>query len=259
MRDLHRGHEREERDKKRAKEEVARLNRLISPGTTSEGAVVSGGGPGNGFSAPWRRAAAAPTGTLRQATPADREQQLAQLAEMGVAVPEDFRKEMAMAGEWQTLSETPLDEVTGERMKKKEGDVKPEGLNVGVRKRRFLEDQAEEDAEVRRNVWGSTTKLYSGPSGGEQEEEDLNVLLGKTMMAMSAGAEKKFQNQPPYDHHPPAAALEEPPSIIKKEHSDSDETNPNFHHLESAHANPSAKLEGGSPPFMFKKRKAKAK
>lgn len=181
---------------------------------------------------------------------------------MGVAVPEDFRKEVAMAGEWQTLSETPLDEVTGERLKNEEGKVKPEGLNVGVRKRKFLEDEAEEEAEVRRNVWGSTTKSYPGLGGGEQGEEDLNTLLGKAKMGLSTAAEKKFQNQTPYDLPPPAAAVSEKqtPSAIKKEPSDSDEITPNLHHLESAHANPAIiKVEGGPPPIMFKKRKAKAK
>ena len=239
------------------------MNRLIPSGTTLEGAAFSGGGgAGSSLGAPWRRAAAAPTGMLRQATAADREQQLAQLAEMGLAVPENFRKEVAMAGEWQTLSETPLNEVTGERMKNEEGDVKPEGLNVGVRKRKFLEDQAEEKAEVRRDVWGSTTKSYPGPRGRDQEEEDLNTLLGKSKMGLSVAAEKKFQNQTPLDHLPPAAAVSEkqPPLIVKKEPSDSGEKTPNPHHLESAHANPAIiKAEGGPPPIMFKKRKAKAK
>lgn len=199
---------------------------------------------------------------MRQAIVTDREQQLAQLAEMGVAVPEDFRKEVAMAGEWQTLSETPLDEVTGKMMKDEEGNVKPEGLNFGVRKRKFLEDQAEEEAEVRRNVWGSTTKSYPRLKGGDQEEEGLNNLLGKTKMGFCAAAEKKFQNQTPNDHLPPAAAISEkqPPSVIKKEPSDSDEATPRLHHLESTHENFAIiKAESGPPPIMFKKRKAKAK
>lgn len=184
---------------------------------------------------------------------------------MGVAVPEHFRKEVAMAGEWQTLSETPLDEVTGERIKKEGGDVKPEGLNVGVRKRKFLQDQAEEEAEVRRNVWGSTTKSYPGPTGGEQGGEDLDVLLGKakTSMSTAAAVEKRLQNQPPYDDHlaPQAPASEEqPPSIIKKEPSDSDDTIPKLRELDSAHTNSTIiKAEGGPPPIIFKKRKAKAK
>lgn len=182
---------------------------------------------------------------------------------MDVAVPEDFRKEVAMAGEWQTLSETPLDEVTGERIKKEEGDVKPEGLNVGVRKRKFLEDQAEEEAEVRRNVWGSMTKSYPAPRSGEQQEEDLDVLLGKAKMGMSIpAAEKKLQNQIPDNNLPPEAAASEerPPSTIKTEPSDSDETIPNLRHLDSAHVKSTIiKAEGGPPPIMFKKRKAKAK
>ena len=119
--------------------------------------VVSGSGP-KGGSAPWERRPGIPppsVGGNQQATPADRKRQLAQLAEMGVAVPEDFRREMAMAGDWQTTSERLV--YDNDFVKKEDGDdVKADGLNIGVRKRKFegLEEEAEAgETVVRMMTW----------------------------------------------------------------------------------------------------------
>ena len=163
LRDLHKGHEREEREKQRAKDEVDRLNGVVS---------------GSGSKAPpWERKSAIPAASAsRQATPADRKKQLAQLAELGVAVPDDFRKEMAMVGDWQTTSERLIYDT----VKKQEdgGDVKPEGLNIGVRKRKFEGQEEEEEAGemVVRRGWGSTVRAYPG----EHDDEDLDALLMTT-------------------------------------------------------------------------------
>ena len=166
LRDLHKDHEREERDKQRAKDEVDRLNGVV-PGTGSKSI-------GN----PWDRKPAipAPSG-LKQATPTDRKKQLAQLAELGVAVPEDFRKEMAMAGDWQAVSQTPVYPT----LKKEEEseDVKPQGLAMGVKKRKFEGKDEEEAGEfVTRRGWGSTTRTYPGTN--EDVENDLDTLLNNT-------------------------------------------------------------------------------
>ena len=163
LRDLHKGHEREEREKQRAKDEVDRLNGVVS---------------GSGSKAPpWERKSAIPaTSASRQATPADRKKQLAQLAELGVAVPEDFRKEMAMVGDWQTTSERLIYDT----VKKEEdgGDVKPKGLNIGVRKRKFEGQEEEEEAGERvvRRGWGSTVRAYPG----QDYDKDLDALLMTT-------------------------------------------------------------------------------
>ena len=173
LRDLHRGHERDERDKQRAKDEVERLNGMVSGSPTSvvEGSTSEG--------TPWRRKPANPPSSAapsKQATLAERKQQMAQLAAMGVAVPEDFRREMAMAGDWQTLSERP---IYSEGLKKEEDDedVKPSNLNIGVRKRKFEGQEEEEEAgeTVVRRGWGSTTRTYPGAGG-----DDLDTLLEQT-------------------------------------------------------------------------------
>lgn len=144
---------------------------MVSGLTSSDAAAVPG--------PPWRRKPIV-SPSNQNATPAQRKQQIAQLAEMGVAIPEDFRKEMAMAGEWQTLSETPIYEagnINGEME-----DRKPDALNVGVRKRKFEGQEEEEEAgeAVVRRGWGSTTRVYPGLN--QSGEDDLDLLLGKTQM-----------------------------------------------------------------------------
>ena len=171
LRQLYHGQEREEREKQRAKEEVDRLNG-ITPGSKTGGDVSA------------RQSAIPQSGpSSRLATPAERKKQLQQLAEMGVAVPEDFRREMAMAGDWQTTSRRVIYEATPQRdgVKKAEDDedAKSVSLNVGVRKRKH-EGQEEEEEAVEKAVkkgWGSTTRAFPGLSG---EEDDLDALLQST-------------------------------------------------------------------------------
>ncbi|KAI4176563.1 MAG: hypothetical protein LQ346_007853 [Caloplaca aetnensis] len=170
LRDLHRGHEREERDKDRAKNEVDRLNGLVSGTSAAADHAVSQG----------RQIATPPGAGGRDSTPAERKAQLAKLAEMGVAVPEHYRREVAMAGDWQTVAERPL----WTPIKKEEGledfkNFKPDtSLNLGIRKRKFDGQEEEEEAgqTVVRTGWGSTTRQYPGPTG--DGEEDLDALLG---------------------------------------------------------------------------------
>ena len=185
IRDLHRGHEKDEREKQKAKNEVERLNGVVSGASTS----ALGGGE-----APWKRASAIPLSNpgTRQATPAERKAQLAQLAAMGVAVPEDFRREMAMAGDWETVSETPVYDENA----KKEEDTKdakpsvlkngPSQLNIGVRKRKYEGQEEEEEAgeKVMRKGWGSTIRAYPGSNS----DVDLDALLTKTRPSTSVDA-----------------------------------------------------------------------
>ena len=125
-----------------------------------------------------KKTAAAPANnTSRQATPADRKQQLKQLAEMGVAIPDEFRREMAMASDWQTLSERVVysDVKQEEDSKAFKSDV----LTVGVRKRKHEgQEEDEEEGKAARKAWGSATRTY--PGGGGSEGDDLDALLRNT-------------------------------------------------------------------------------
>ena len=108
----------------------------------------------------------------RQATAQERMKQMAQLAEMGVAVPQEFRGDMAMAGEWQTISETILTSNNEDGKESKE-----RSRTSGVQKRKYpgQDDDDEADESARRTVWGSTTKVY--PSS-QPDNTDLDALLG---------------------------------------------------------------------------------
>ncbi|MCJ1461673.1 hypothetical protein MMC07_000270 [Pseudocyphellaria aurata] len=262
LRDLHRGHEREERDKQRAKDEVQRLNGVVSGSVASDPAAAAG--------APWRRKPIVPSsvGTLNQtATPAQRKQQLAQLAEMGVTVPEDFRKELAMAGEWQVLSETPIRE--SETIKAEMDDRKPNMMNVGVRKRKYEGQDGEDEAEERvfRSGWGLTTRVYPGLN--EKGEGDLDLLLGKSQTntrRSKVGVNKTAGESSPQDQkfveqrvasETDQSTLERP--SIKRE--DSGETGTFLSLAPSLalidHNNIKAENTPLEPEVTFKKRKAK--
>lgn len=161
LRDLHRGHEKEQKDKDRAKAEVARLNGVVSGEGSSS---VSVAGPSGTKDGAYTRAPV----HKPQATAVQRKQQLAQLVEMGVAIPDEFRPDMAMAGEWQVTTETIIEE---------DGDKKPDALALGVRKRPIT-DEEEEAQEAKKRRWGSAYKSHP-----EEEEAngDLDVLLGNVI------------------------------------------------------------------------------
>lgn len=154
LRDIHREKERGERVDDRAKNEIERLRGLVSGG--DKAATTT------------KKPAAAPAPSTPAATLAERKQQIAQLAEMGVAIPDEFRKEMAMVGDWTVVSET----VEEDEAKKSAAEAAK--LNVGVRKRKIPEGEVEEEATVVRKGWGSKFKRLP------EDEEDLDTLLAMT-------------------------------------------------------------------------------
>ncbi|KAK0509460.1 hypothetical protein JMJ35_007854 [Cladonia borealis] len=251
LRDLHKGHEREEREKQRAKDEVDRLNGVVS-GTGSK-------------APPWERKSAIPAASAsRQATPADRKKQLAQLAELGVAVPEDFRKEMAMVGDWQTTSER----LIYDNAKKEEdgGDIKPEGLNIGVRKRKFEGQEEEEEAGERvvRRGWGSTVRAYPG----QEDDKDLDALLTNTkILKREGGIEGSVPTEPSSrvggitnDYAQKEASLVAADGqVIKRENSTENVVLPDGTPEKAVAEAPTIKQEddAAATGVVFKKRKAK--
>lgn len=97
------------------------------------------------------------------ATEAQRKAQLQQLVDMGVAIPDEFRGEMALAGEWQ---------VTEERIVEVNGEKKPDAVALGVRKRTVGEED-EEEHEAKKRRWGSTYKSHPEAV----DDGDLDALL----------------------------------------------------------------------------------
>ncbi|PWY80591.1 hypothetical protein BO70DRAFT_406580 [Aspergillus heteromorphus CBS 117.55] len=163
LRDIHRNNEQQQRETQRAKNEVERLRQTVAG---------SAAGGKDGDAAPWKRAAPAPKPQERPVSLEERKRQMAQLAEMGIAIPDEFRGEMALAGEWQT---------TSEKVVRSEDDAKAD-ISVGVRKRKH-EERDEEEEEAKREAerfvskgWGSRTRQYPGA----QEDTDLDALLEST-------------------------------------------------------------------------------
>ncbi|TVY22448.1 Uncharacterized protein LHYA1_G008491 [Lachnellula hyalina] len=236
LRDLHRGHEKEEKDKDRAKSEVARLNGLVA----GEG---SGSGSGSGGSYSSSGFGRGPTPVPKpQATAGQRKQQLAQLAEMGVSIPDEFRPDMAMAGEWQ---------VTAERIVETDGEKKPEAIALGVRKRTVEEDE-EEAKEAKRLRWGSRFKTHPA----EEDTDDLDALLANAtrkdaVPAVSIEVKEEVKQEVKEEADGDIPKVGE----VKKEASDGDTKITEVIPPSDAIIKPEG--EEGAPGVVFKKRKAK--
>ncbi|KAE8352841.1 hypothetical protein BDV28DRAFT_134484 [Aspergillus coremiiformis] len=161
LRDIHRDTERQQRETQRAKNEVERLRQ-----------TVAGNAAGTSSNAtPWKQTPSVPEAPSRPVSMDERKKQIAQLAEMGVAIPQEFRGDMALAGEWQTVSEKVIGTDGTEKT----------GPSLGVRKRKHGGDEEEEEAkrEAERFVskgWGSRTREYPGM----QDDVDLDALLEST-------------------------------------------------------------------------------
>ncbi|KAF7549227.1 hypothetical protein G7Z17_g6509 [Cylindrodendrum hubeiense] len=164
LRDLHRGHEREERDKERARREIVRLNGVVSEDSSSGSAGPSAPSapPAGGFQ------------TSRPSAPSESQlkRQREQLAEMGVSMPTDFEPEVAQPGQW-TVTKTRVIDTTN-----KDGVNKAsESTANGVRKREITEDEKEEEDAVqalfkRPRRWGRDSKAMP-----QDEDTELDALL----------------------------------------------------------------------------------
>lgn len=189
---------------------------------------------------------------------------------MGIAVPEDFRREMAMAGDWQTVAEqTIFDHVKKEDgLEEFKNFVPDHTLNVGVRKRKFEGQGEEEDAGVKivSKGWGSTVRHY--PASDGDDRADLESLLNNTAPSRQ---EENGINLPESLLQPKAenptttkdrAALESVPNCpsIKKEESDHTDLGRLQHRDEDASSKITVKREDDDDqaPVVFKKRKSKA-
>lgn len=174
---------------------------------------------------------------------------------MGISIPDGFRSDLAMAGEWQVTSERIID--TGK-------EKKPEALALGVRKRAAgPDDEEEEEVGAKKRRWGATYKTHPALV----EDEDLDALLNNVTRKDKApiikaedDSEDHIKKEPQMDGTPDIEAAVIPASEeqigIKKEPSIGEAhlstTVPPF--------NNGAKEEGeeeNGPGLVFKKRKAK--
>lgn len=181
---------------------------------------------------------------------------------MGIAVPDHVRADMAMVGDWKTVSRQLENEPTQE-------ELHDETLNKGVRKRKFEDEEAEEKAEdtLVRKSWGSTTKSYPGV---KDDVDDLDTLLAAPLL-------KKDSKPPKEDLQTNSAKsdsnINAPDSTVKDENSSADikpleirDRNDNFEATSLTHnsdvksettENATRKDGQASDIPIFKKRKAK--
>ncbi|KAI1263162.1 hypothetical protein F5Y18DRAFT_131729 [Xylariaceae sp. FL1019] len=241
LRELHRGHENEEREKERAKREIDRLNG-IKP------TYPSGAGPSK---------ASGLSSSSQTATTAQRHAQWEQLADMGIDVPTELRGDMAMAGEW-TVTNTRIikDAPETDDADTKDGNV--DAVAIGVRKRAKPEDEDEKDEEEEKAAvqglfkkpkkWGRDTR------GAPANDAELDALLSTPLSRPSKKEEEEVKTEP----------KEEPVDGIKKEEPEGADSQSlsNIANAQDVPANAaSIKQEHGpepeAPAVVFKKRKPK--
>ncbi|POS83160.1 hypothetical protein EPUL_004816, partial [Erysiphe pulchra] len=160
LRDLQRNHDKDEKDKERAKLEVARLNDIV-PGKRSQ--VKSSLENGGQLQSHYSTSRVTNKSIVSES---QRKQNLAQLAEMGISIPSELRPDMAMPGEWEVISEHVIDPNKVEENQKK--------TLSGSQKRAADVGQEEDEME---KEFVSKKKKSHWRLAEEDNDKELNALL----------------------------------------------------------------------------------
>ncbi|CAJ2505857.1 Uu.00g132510.m01.CDS01 [Anthostomella pinea] len=198
LRDLHRGHDQEQREKDRAKREIERLNGVVA-GTSTSASSTSGPIP-----------PPAPTPASSSAvTNAQRQKQWEQLADLGIDVPTELRRDMAMASEWTVTNTRVIDHTP----KTDDPEAKPEKVDAiatGVRKRTKPEGAEEaEEEDVIKGLFKKPRKWGRDTREAPADEADLDALLNTTLIRPVKKEEDGNDSQPP--------VKQERPTVVKRE------------------------------------------
>lgn len=241
LRDIHREHERGEKDKERARREVERLNGVVSgaPGASSS----SGGGP---------RAASDASG---KASAAQLAQQREQLAAMGIAMPTEFHGEMAMAGQWTVTKSRVIDDT--------KDPERVEAKASGVRKREVTEDEKEE-AEALEGLF-KKQKRWGGTRTMPEDDTELDALLSGDLLRAPVKKEEDTTTGEEVKKEESAEEAQVPqdtPAAIKSEPNDDEgglEASLPAEKVATTEPDAPVKSEEAQEPapVMFKKRKPK--
>ena len=172
---------------------------------------------------------------------------------MGIAVPQEYKKEAAIGGEWSTVSETPI----YTNIKTEDEDGKPTA-SFGVRKRKLDEDEEEIQA-IERKGWGSKFKSYPGSNKGL--DDDLDALLSGPIVKKK---DTKVENSTPdvkleqtdADELNDAIPEEATPAV-KKEETIGEASLAAVPDVGQATVPVKQEEAAADPPVVFKKRKGK--
>lgn len=269
LRDLHRGHEREEREKERAKREIERLNGVVPSDGSGSASTADAGGPswrtrpGAGAGASSGGGGAGGGGPLSET---ERKRQAEQLASLGVSLPDEFRRDLAMAGDWQVTSTTIVTDAPAD-------GSNPGSSARGVHKRERTDEEIEEEKAIKGlfkkpRRWGRDSRT----AAGDDDNADLDALLsgGLVVKKQEEDTVKKEEDAEPTVETAPVKQEDPEPSPVKEEPSEE-----GVPPLAEVPADPSSKAEmpalkieegastvGSSeaqdvPAVTFKKRKPK--
>lgn len=175
---------------------------------------------------------------------------------MGIKVPEQLRSEMALAGDWQEVSQRRVDQPASEAP-----------LSVGVQKRKYEGEGEEEETDeaIVRRGWGATTKQY--PAQYKADLEDLlsgSVSLRKGKLSsttsQSQKAPVKKEGDSPFSREPVESERYPPEQVeIRRDGKESeDHTFVKEEQVPAHESHPVVKIPEVASAPMFKKRKAKA-
>ncbi|KAF2003287.1 hypothetical protein P154DRAFT_461076 [Amniculicola lignicola CBS 123094] len=177
LRRIHKEQEQTERDTQRAKAEVARLNGLVPSSSTGPAQPANPFPKATPTTQPPRQRV-----PEKKATLGDRKKQWDQLLGMGIAVPQEARPDLAVAGEWQVVSQRVINEDTGE------GEM-PATKGVHKRKLDEEEEEAMREAEMvtQKKGWGHDRKMFKSKVAsriGDDDDDDLEALfsIGKKVV-----------------------------------------------------------------------------
>lgn len=172
---LHRTANNEVRERERAKREIDRLNGVVANNNPRGGQNAGVGG------------ASATPGVGSKQDKEERTRQAEQLAALGVALPQQFRGELAMPGEWSVTSTTIVEE---DKAKAADQDEQAGIKARGVHKRERTEEQLEHEEAVK-GLFKKPRRWGRDVRGLAEESEDLDALLSGDLMVKRKDEEEE--------------------------------------------------------------------
>ncbi|KAI1437086.1 hypothetical protein GGR50DRAFT_139896 [Xylaria sp. CBS 124048] len=244
LRDIHRSHENELREKDRAKREIERLNGVVRPSASTSSTATA-------------------ATTAATATAGQRQQQWEQLAQMGIDVPTELRRDMAMAGEWtvtktRIIDDPPITEDDkDENMKSKSNDTITTGSQKRPRQGRDGDDE-EAEGEGARDLFKKPRRWGRDTKNVVEDDAELDALLSTPLT-------KPLKKEEGEEDTKKQEVKEDSPPKFKKEELETTELSlsgiPESGANEPSAATATVKEEPGSeaaePVIVFKKRKPK--
>lgn len=190
LRDLHRENEKTTAASEAAKREVARLKASVSgqsdPYATAASSTSSTAPPKSTTVAKPELPKGIKWGVSdRPLTEAEKKRQMAELAALGVAMPDEVRSEFAMPGEWQTVSVT-LGKTEKEEREEREREERIRVKQEEERKRKW--DEMDDDEKELR---GFKVQERRWPGADDEEEEVPRWRVKTEVKNESAAGEER--------------------------------------------------------------------